>query len=74
MDIGKNLFTGRVVKHCSRLPREMVDSPFLEIFKRSVDMIAWGHGLVALGTAGLTVGLHGLKDIFQPKQFYEVYE
>ena len=32
MDIGKKYFTVRVVRHWSRLPREVVDAPSLETF------------------------------------------
>ncbi|KAK4807199.1 hypothetical protein QYF61_024320 [Mycteria americana] len=37
-DIRKSLFTERVIKRCNRVPREVVESPSLEVFKRHVDM------------------------------------
>lgn len=36
LKIRKKFFTKMVVKYWHRLPRAMVESPFLEVFKRNV--------------------------------------
>ena len=57
MDVRGNFFSKSTVRHCQRLPREMVESPSLEVFQNSGDVALRD---VSVGTVGDGLGLDWL--------------
>jgi len=39
LDVRKKFFTQRMMRHWKRVPRKVVDAPFLEAFRASLDGI-----------------------------------
>ena len=62
MDIRKHFFSARAVLQWHRLPREVVQSPSLEVFKNGVDVALRD----VVSEHGLMVGLDHFRGLFQP--------
>ena len=54
-DFRRKFFTQRVVMHCNRLPKEVVDAPSLEAFKARLD-VALGSLVCWLATLHIAGG------------------
>jgi len=52
LDIRKIFFTGRVIRHWTRLPRAVVESPSLEGFNNRVDVAPGDMVLAGMGVLG----------------------
>ena len=63
-DVRKNFFSERVAVQWHRLPREMVESPSLEVFSMCME-VAQGDRVSGRDRDGLMVGLRDLSGLFQ---------
>ena len=61
MDIRNNFFSARAVRQWHRLPREVVESPSLEVFQSRVDValraMGSGHGVMGCWLDQMVLGV-----------------
>ena len=65
--IRKKFFTKRLIKRLNRLPRELVQSPSLQVFESLVDVMLRARLSGGLGSIKLMVEFDDLEGLFQSK-------
>lgn len=63
LDTRKKLFTGKIFMYWDRMHGKVMESPFLELFKRHAQHGIWGYELVmSTVILGFVVGPDDLRD------------